>query len=88
MRGYQEISREWVSLAQQRWQKNFEGVQAMSSCRTVQEAVAAQTELARDNLRQIVENSRQIAESCAKIVSEAAQAVSGPKRKGNSRRLH
>jgi phasin family protein len=87
-RGFQEITREWLSLAQHRAQKNLEGVQALASCRNVQDVVAAQTEFLRDNIREIMENSRQIAETSVKVADEAAQALTGPQRKSGSGRLH
>ena len=85
MRGFQEISREWMSLAQHRLQKNLEGVQALASCQTVQDVVVAQTELVRDNFQQIVENSRQIAETSVKVADEAAQTLTGPKESARPR---
>ena len=42
-RGFQEISRQWMNLAQHRLQKNLEGVQALASCQSVQDVVAVQT---------------------------------------------
>jgi len=85
MRGFQDISREWLSLAQHRLQKNLEGVQTLATCQTMQDAVAAQTELVRDNIQQIVESSRQLAEASAKVASEAAQTLSGPAKDGQAR---
>jgi len=88
VRGFQEISREWLSLAQHRVQKNLEGVQALASCRTVRDAVAAQTELVRENIREMVENSRQIAETSAKVANEAAQTLTSAQKKRGSSRLN
>ena len=82
MRGFQEISREWVSLAQDRFQKNLEGVQKLASCQNVQDVVAAQTELVRDNIQQMVENSRHLAETSARVAEETAQTWTGKKRPG------
>jgi len=86
VRGFQEISREWLGLVQHGLQKNIEGVQALASCRSVQDVVAAQTELVRDNIQQIVDNSRQIAESSVRVADEAAQTLTG--KKSSSHRLH
>jgi phasin family protein len=86
VRGFQEISREWLSLAQHRLQRNLEGVQAIASCQNVQDLVAAQTELVRDNIKQIVENSRQIAESSVRVAEEAAQTFTGKKNSSHRRR--
>jgi phasin family protein len=85
VRGFQEISREWLSLAQHRLQKNIEGVQSLASCQSVQDVVAVQTGLLRDNIQQVVENSRQIAEASMKVADEAAQTLTGPKKGGSHR---
>jgi len=66
VRGFQEISREWLNLTQHRVQKNLEGVKALASCRSMQEVVA-QTNLVRDNIQEMVEGGRQIAETSGKI---------------------
>jgi phasin family protein len=87
MRGFQEISREWLSLARHRMQRNLDGLQALAACRTLQDAVAAQTELARDNIREMAENTRQIAETSAKVAQEAVQTLAGSQRRKGSGRL-
>ncbi len=87
VRGFQEISREWLSLAQHRVQKNLEGVQALASCHSVQDAVATQTELVRDNIREMIENSRKIAQTSLKVADEAAQTLASSRKQSGSR-LH
>ena len=79
-------AREWLSLAQLRLQRNLEGVQAIASSQNVQDVVAAQTELVRDNIKQIVENSRQIAESSVRVAEEAVQTLTGKKNSSHRRR--
>jgi phasin family protein len=76
-RGFQEISREWLSLAQHRFQRNLEGLQALASCRTAQEIVAAQTDLVREHIQEVVENGRRIAEVSMNVANEAAQTFNG-----------
>ncbi|HEX2726178.1 MAG TPA: phasin family protein, partial [Beijerinckiaceae bacterium] len=74
----QEISREWMSLAQHRLQRNLEAIETLASCRTMQDLVAAQTQLVRDNMQEIVDNSRHIAETSVKVANEAAEVLTGP----------
>ena len=81
MRGFQEISGEWLGLAQHRFQRNLEGLQALASCRTAQEVVAAQTDLVRENIQEVVEKSRRIAEVSMTVADEAAQTLAS---KGSS----
>ena len=87
MRGFQEITREWLNLAQRRAQHNMERVQALAACRNVQDLVAAQTELVRDNFREMVENSRRIAETSVRVADEAARTRTDAHKKRGSRRL-
>jgi phasin family protein len=87
MRGFQEITREWLNLAQRRAQHNIERVQALAACRNVQDVVAAQTELVRDNFREMVENSRRVAETSVRVADEAARTLTAAHKKRGSRRL-
>ena len=88
MRGFGEITREWLNLAQHRVQKNVEGIQAIAACRSVQGLVAAQTELVRENIREMVDSSRQIAETSVKVADEAGRTLADAQRKSGSRRLY
>jgi phasin family protein len=87
LRGFQELSREWLNLCQQRFQKNFEAVQVLASCQTMQDVMTAQTELVRRNVQEMIENTRQIAETSANVAQEAAATLTS-KRKSGSPRLH
>jgi phasin family protein len=87
LRGFQEISREWMSLGQRRLQKNLENIQTLAACQSVQDLVATQTELVRDNMQEIVDNSRHLAERSVEVANEAAQTLTKPT-KSTSRRLH
>jgi phasin family protein len=86
LRGFQEISREWMSLGQRRLQKNLENIQTLAACQSVQDLVATQTELVRDNMQDMVDNSRHIAERSVEVANEAAQTLTKPT-KSASRRL-
>jgi phasin family protein len=87
MRGFQEITREWLNFTQHRVQKNLEGVQALAACRSVQDLVATQTELVHDNVREMVDSSRHIAETSARVAEEAAHTLTEAHKTG-SRRLN
>ena len=88
MRGFGEITREWLNLAQHRVQRNLEGVQTLAGCRSVQDVVAAQTELVRENIREMVDSSRRIAETSVKVADEAAQTLTDAHGTRGSRRLN
>src|SRR3712207_5195313 len=83
--GAQEISREWLSLAQNRFQRNLDGFNELLRCRTLQDFIAVQSSLARDNLEQILGNSRRIAELSVKVADQAAQKIAAQARETEKR---
>jgi hypothetical protein len=74
-RGVQDVSREWLELSQQRWQKNLEGLNALARCRSVTDFVALQSSLLRDNLEQTLANSRRIASLTVQVADEATRTM-------------
>jgi hypothetical protein len=74
-RGLQDISREAFELSHRRWQRNLEGLNALARCRSLQDLVAVQSSLIRDNLEQTVENSRRMAELTLQMADEASRTV-------------
>ena len=74
-RGFQDISREWASLAQDQLRKNLDALNSLLRCRSLQDVVAVQSGLVRDNLELTVTNGRQIAELSVKIATEAAERI-------------
>jgi len=83
-RGFQELSKEWFELAQQRLQKNVEGLTRLAQCRSLPDFAAVQSDLVRDNVQQIIDSTRQIAERSVEIANEAAQKIgAAPKRSTN-----
>ncbi len=74
-RGFQDISREWASLAQDRLQKNLDGFNALLRCRSLQDMIAVQSTLVRDNLEQMLDSGRRIAEMSLQVADEAAQKI-------------
>lgn len=73
--GLQDISREAFALSQRRWQRNLEGLNALARCRSMQDLIAVQSSLIRDNLEQSVENSRRMAELTLQMADEASRTV-------------
>jgi phasin family protein len=75
VRGAQDISREWLELAQSRLQKNLDGLNALSRSRSLQEFAAAHTDLVRANMQQVIDTSRRVADVSVRVASEAALTV-------------
>src|SRR3954447_15003967 len=66
IRGFQDVSREWLELMQERLRKNAEGITKIAQCRTLPDFAAVQSDLARDNLNQIIDHTRRVAEGQCK----------------------
>ena len=73
--GAQEISREWFSLAQDQFKRNMDGLTALTSCRSMQDFVAVQSDLVRNNLEQAVNNSRRLSEVSVRVAQEASRTI-------------
>ncbi|MCB5175757.1 MULTISPECIES: phasin family protein [Microvirga] len=74
-RGLQDVSQEWVGLAQERLQKNIDGLSSLSRCRTLSELFEAQSALMRNNMTQMLDNSRRIVELSSRIANEASRIM-------------
>ena len=82
MRGFQDVSREWLELTRERLQKNAEGMTKLTRCRTLPNLAAVQSDLARDNLNQIIDLTRRIAERSMQVADEAAKTITAETGKG------
>jgi phasin family protein len=65
----------WFSLAQERLTKNVEGFTRLARCRSPQDFIATQSELARDAMQQAVETSRRIGQVSMRVADEAAAII-------------
>jgi len=74
-RGFQDASHEWISLAQERVTKNIDGLNRLAGCRSVQDFVAVQSDLVRDNLWRIIDTNKRIAQLSLRVAEEAAGIV-------------
>jgi hypothetical protein len=84
-RGIQEASGECLEMVQERMQKNLDGVNALVRCRSLQEFLAAQSSLLRDNLELTLANSRRLAELSARVAETAARAATAEANRSASR---
>src|SRR3954451_8986107 len=69
VKGAQEISREWFDVMQERMAKNLDAMNKLASCRSLQDLVVVQTDIARDRLG----HSRRLAEVSVRVADEATQ---------------
>ena len=74
-RGFQEASHEWINLAQERVTKNLDGLNRLAGTRSVQDFVAVQSDLVRDDLQRLIETNKRVAEVSVRVAEEAAGIV-------------
>ena len=74
-RGAQEISHELLGQFQDSVRRNAEAVNRIAGVRSVQDFVAVQSDVARDNLQQVIDTNRRIAETSLRIADEAAGII-------------
>ena len=74
-RGAQEISQEVFGLIQNRVRRNAEAVNRIAGVRSVQDFVAVQSDLARDNLEVAIDLNKRIAERSLRIAEEAGRII-------------
>jgi len=71
--GVQTISREWLTFVQNRAERNMERIEVLTNCRSVQDCIAAQTDLVRDHLEDLLQTMRRVAEASTRMVEQAVQ---------------
>jgi hypothetical protein len=85
-RGLLNVSRELMTLAQERIQRNLDAFAALSRCRSVQEFGALQSELFRDNLQYTLESTRRLAEVSARLATDATDTMARQSKTSAQRR--
>jgi hypothetical protein len=74
--GVQTISREWLTFVQNRAERNMERLETLANCRSVQDCIAARTELVRDHLQDLLQTTKRVAEVSTRMADEAVQTDS------------
>ena len=84
--GFQTISREFMTFAQDRAQKNAEGISALMGARTLQDVLTIQSNLMRDNLEHALAGGRRFAELSAQVSGDAGRKVTESAEQGQPAR--
>src|SRR5215212_4766930 len=86
VRGFQDVSQECLTVLREQLQRNVDGVAALLRCRSVQDVMAAQSELLRTSLESTVEGTRRLAEVSTRVANEASQTLATHADRGGGRR--
>jgi hypothetical protein len=69
--GMQTMAREWLTFAQNRAERNMERFEALTHSRSVQDFLAAHTDLVRDQIEDFLQTAKRVAEVSTRMVDEA-----------------
>ncbi len=72
----QQISGEWMRFAHSTIEQNLNRLEQLQGCRTMQDVMALQTQIARDNLESILHTARRTSEVSTRIAEQATSRMS------------
>jgi len=73
--GLQNVAEEWLRFAHSRVEDNMDHLDDFMGCRTMQDCLALQTEMARDNFEALLQSARRAAELSTQVVDEAMRKI-------------
>lgn len=73
--GLQNVSGEWMRFAQTRFEDNLDRFDELMGCRTVQDCLALQTEIVRDNFEALLQSMRRASELSTRVADDAMQKI-------------
>jgi hypothetical protein len=79
-RGYQDVVREWLNFTQSRLDENLDRLNALTTCRSIPDLVAQQSDLLRENLEEIIDKGQQIMQHSTDVTREAARTITAQAR--------
>ncbi len=73
--GLQDVAGEWMRFAQSRVEDNLDHFDGFMGCRTMQDCLALQTEIVRDNFEALLRSVRRAAELSTHVADEAMRKI-------------
>lgn len=83
-RGAQEASRAWLDLIQQGVRTNLEALSDLTGCRSMQDVVALQSRVVRQNLQRAIDSGQTIARTSTQAMEEANRAIQSAAQMGSA----
>jgi len=74
--GIQNVSGEWLRFVQNRVEENLKNFEELMSCRTVQDCLALQTRIVRDNVEAVLQSAGRTSELSTKLADDAVKQMS------------
>jgi len=74
--GLQDVTGEWIRFAQSRAEQNLDHFDRLLECRSIQELLAIQTQIVRDNVEAMLQSARRTAERSTQVADEAVRRMS------------
>jgi hypothetical protein len=75
--GFQSVLREWLSYTQNAVQRNIDGMNTIMRARTVQDMIAAQSDLLNAEVQLLLNSSVKVSEVTARVANDAAERING-----------
>jgi phasin family protein len=75
-KGFETISRAWVSFAQETFDAGAQVAKALLTAKTLREAVDVQTDFAKTTFDKLVSEGTKVSEISVKVANEAAEPIS------------
>jgi hypothetical protein len=79
-RGFQDVVREWLRFTQSRLDENLDRINALTTCRSIPEFVALQSDLIRENLEEMIDKGQEIVQHSTEVTHEAARTITAQSR--------
>lgn len=76
--GLQDLSGELVRFVQDRFERNFDHYEQLLECRSINECMALQMQIVRDNLEGCLETARRTSQLSTHMADEAVRRMSDP----------
>jgi hypothetical protein len=74
--GIQNASGEWMRFSQEHVERNLKSFDELMSCRTVQDCLAVQARIVRDNIEACLQSARRTSELSTKLADDAVKQMS------------
>jgi hypothetical protein len=85
-RGFQNIVREWLNFTQSRFDQNLDRLNDLTTCRSIPDLVALQSNLIRENMEEMIDKGHEIMQRSTEVTREAARSITSQSRTGGPSR--